>query len=64
MYLKLKKRNTSSMKNKTVCILGSAYASLPLAKAFVIEKEINPWNGKRVDEWMWRAKGKRQKANE
>jgi hypothetical protein len=44
MYLKFKKRNTTSMKNKTVCIHGLGYVSLPLAKAFVIEKEINPWN--------------------
>jgi len=32
------------MKHKTVCVVGSGYVGLPLAKAFVMEKKINPWN--------------------
>ena len=45
MYLKFKIRDVLPMKNKTSCIIGSAYASLPLAKAFVIENtKINPCN--------------------
>ena len=58
-FLLLRKR-LDEMKDKTVCITGLGYVGLSLAKAFVIEKEINLCNP--CNPWLvilWFVKGGR-----